>query len=158
MLNQAPNKEASPPKVNKTEVTKWVKATRQRSYAPDQSRGVILSYVLKGEPPDEPHLTKRPQYQGKTLSQRAWRRHQSEARGELDSYQNQLWFKVIQLSIRLMILGFPYLEAHMFNYLQPRLWQPGETLNQSKETLDHSGDSANTFSCTSNHKFTRLGR
>jgi len=50
LLNQAENKEASPPKVNRIKVSKWVKATRKKSHAPEQNRGVILSYLLKVEP------------------------------------------------------------------------------------------------------------
>ncbi|CAL9234093.1 unnamed protein product, partial [Arabidopsis halleri] len=41
-------------------------ATRQLQ-APDQNRGVILSFLLKGEPPDAPCNIKPPPYQGKTL-------------------------------------------------------------------------------------------
>ncbi|XP_020875363.1 uncharacterized protein LOC110226869, partial [Arabidopsis lyrata subsp. lyrata] len=43
LLDQAEHKEASPPKVNKTEVTKRVTATRKRSHAPEQNRGDIVS-------------------------------------------------------------------------------------------------------------------
>ncbi|KAG7552428.1 Zinc finger CCHC-type [Arabidopsis thaliana x Arabidopsis arenosa] len=42
-------------------------ATRQLK-APDQNRGVILSFLLKGEPPDAPCTIKPPPYQGKTLA------------------------------------------------------------------------------------------
>ncbi|KAG7585991.1 Zinc finger CCHC-type superfamily [Arabidopsis thaliana x Arabidopsis arenosa] len=42
-------------------------ATRQLQ-APDQNRGVILSFLLKGEPPDAPCIIKPPPYQGKTLA------------------------------------------------------------------------------------------
>ena len=43
-----------------------------REYLPDlkpeKNRGVILSYLLKGEPPDSPHITTPKTYQGKTLN------------------------------------------------------------------------------------------
>ncbi|XP_020866257.1 uncharacterized protein LOC110224502 [Arabidopsis lyrata subsp. lyrata] len=42
-------------------------ATRQLK-APDQNRGVILSSLLKREPPDAPGIIKPPPYQGKTLA------------------------------------------------------------------------------------------
>ncbi|KAG7535534.1 Zinc finger CCHC-type [Arabidopsis thaliana x Arabidopsis arenosa] len=42
-------------------------ATRQLQ-APDQNRGVILSFLLKGEPPDAPCIIKPPPYQDCTVS------------------------------------------------------------------------------------------
>ncbi|KAF8046343.1 hypothetical protein N665_3819s0001 [Sinapis alba] len=42
--------------------------TKEDSVAPDQKIGVILSYLLRGEPPDAPRITIPQVYQGKTLN------------------------------------------------------------------------------------------
>ncbi|KAG7586531.1 hypothetical protein ISN45_Aa02g018210 [Arabidopsis thaliana x Arabidopsis arenosa] len=65
--------EDSTPKKISPKATKEVKdetnlELKRRNHAPYQNRGLILSYLLKGEPPDVPSITKHQSCQGKTLS------------------------------------------------------------------------------------------
>ncbi|KAF3492709.1 hypothetical protein DY000_02055335 [Brassica cretica] len=58
----------STPKMVRTEPTRSMKDhTLKKSIAKVHSRGVILSYLLKEEPPDAQSIPKPKQYQGKTL-------------------------------------------------------------------------------------------
>ncbi|XP_033139078.1 uncharacterized protein LOC117130028 [Brassica rapa] len=59
----------SNPKMVRAEPARSMKdhPLKKRSNAKVHSRGVILSYLLKEEPPDEQSITKPKQYQGKTL-------------------------------------------------------------------------------------------
>ncbi|KAG7543650.1 hypothetical protein ISN45_Aa07g035400 [Arabidopsis thaliana x Arabidopsis arenosa] len=57
-----------PPDFKAQAQTRGVKQAKQQLKAPDQNRGVILSFFLKGEPPDAPCIIKPPPYQGKSLA------------------------------------------------------------------------------------------
>ncbi|CAN8306984.1 unnamed protein product, partial [Cochlearia groenlandica] len=62
------NKEKPPDLGYQIETQEDGKSVTPRTTTNDQAKGVILSYLLKGEPLDAPHITKPKQYQGKTLS------------------------------------------------------------------------------------------
>ncbi|KAG7583687.1 hypothetical protein ISN44_As08g032030 [Arabidopsis suecica] len=57
-----------PPDFKAQAQTRGIKQAKRQLKAPDQNRGVILSFLLKGEPPDAPCIIKPPPYQGKTLA------------------------------------------------------------------------------------------